>query len=721
MLPFRDFKILGTADRDAVQTNQSQCLIGDIVSGLRVENMTFEGLRFMVTAFSYVTDGTFIGNRLINCMRDGLRCVNSYNITIKGNHFKNVSDDAVALHTLDSATVLGSGYIVTENTFEACQGVKILGAKNFTVSRNTFKRMIRTPIDIRVPFTGGTEGNTALFDGDVSDNIIQDTFGSFGTINGILISSYAYEDDGLTPDQPGVNAPPCDYNWVNNIDTGGEVHVGAHRISVKNNKISRTLAAVADYSDYGFGQLYDVSNGWPHNPAIGDSDFVCHGISASGAISGLEISGNQISGLGEGLTAIRLTSSLATDYPDFIDTLIESNIIRDCPGTGVSIIGGDTTAGRSPIIRNNIFDLDPYFRAATHNSDNTWSSATSVKGISSNSDIEGFIATGNKFAHCAVPISTISGVGYVNDNFVVCDPASIADNASNKGVRALTAEHGFIHVKYNGDPTSSTFGRITSMPLAKASSIPTSGWYAAGHFVWAAGLAPAADGSLLLGWLRLTTGTGHVSGTDWLVVSIPYFSQASVLLGVGKIPTTAKALLYVDNANTTTPIFTIEQDGSGDATQQFLLTGSTAWAIGVDNTDDAFKIDDSIDGYATPLLTIAKTTGHTTVTGSLVVSGQAVTGAGALTLGKTYHSLSNSSGSTYAVTLAAPTSAENGVVKTIEMIAGDGTNTVTLALTNVVGGSASTTATFDAAGETLVLVARSAKWVVLDELGVTLT
>jgi hypothetical protein len=73
------------------------------------------------------------------------------------------------------------------------------------------------------------------------------------------------------------------------------------------------------------------------------------------------------------------------------------------------------------------------------------------------------------------------------------------------------------------------------------------------------------------------------------------------------------------------------------------------------------------------------------------------------------------------VTLAAPTSAENGVVKTIEMIAGDGTNTVTLALTNVVGGSASTTATFDAAGETLVLVARSAKWVVLQELGVTLT
>jgi hypothetical protein len=56
---FCDFKILGTADRDAVETNQSKCLIGDVVNGLRIENMTFEGLRFMVTAFSYMKDGVF--------------------------------------------------------------------------------------------------------------------------------------------------------------------------------------------------------------------------------------------------------------------------------------------------------------------------------------------------------------------------------------------------------------------------------------------------------------------------------------------------------------------------------------------------------------------------------------------------------------------------------------------------------------------------------------
>jgi hypothetical protein len=145
----------------------------------------------------------------------------------------------------------------------------------------------------------------------------------------------------------------------------------------------------------------------------------------------------------------------------------------------------------------------------------------------------------------------------------------------------------------------------------------------------------------LLGWLRLTTGSGHVSGTDWAVVSIPYFSQSGVALGIGKIPTTAKLLLYVDNSNTNTPMLTLEQDGSGDANLQFLITGSTAWVIGCDNSDsDAFKIDDANDGFTTPQLSIAKTTGHTTLAGSLVVTGQAVTVAGALTLGKTYHSLS---------------------------------------------------------------------------------
>jgi hypothetical protein len=107
------------------------------------------------------------------------------------------------------------------------------------------------------------------------------------------------------------------------------------------------------------------------------------------------------------------------------------------------------------------------------------------------------------------------------------------------------------------------------------------------------------------------------------------------------------------------------------------------------------------------------------VTGcDLAPSTQAITEAGAIDLDAGYIDITGPATSTYAVTLAAPTTP--GVVKVIEMTGTTSTNAVTLALTNVVGGSAATTATFNAAGETLTLISAALKWVVLDELGVTL-
>jgi hypothetical protein len=105
---------------------------------------------------------------------------------------------------------------------------------------------------------------------------------------------------------------------------------------------------------------------------------------------------------------------------------------------------------------------------------------------------------------------------------------------------------------------------------------------------------------------------------------------------------------------------------------------------------------------------------------------EAHTGAGALDITRARNTLSNATGGTYAVTLAAPTVALLGVDKDVTMIAGDGTNTVTLALTNVVGGTGAATATFDALGETLSLraiqtAASTYRWMVTKEYGVTLT
>lgn len=98
---------------------------------------------------------------------------------------------------------------------------------------------------------------------------------------------------------------------------------------------------------------------------------------------------------------------------------------------------------------------------------------------------------------------------------------------------------------------------------------------------------------------------------------------------------------------------------------------------------------------------------------------QEITETEAISLDANHVKITGPAESTYAVSLAAPS--RGGQVLVVEMAGTTGTNAVTLALTNVVGGTAGSSASFNAAGETLILVSNSAKWVVLKEQGVTLT
>ena len=97
---------------------------------------------------------------------------------------------------------------------------------------------------------------------------------------------------------------------------------------------------------------------------------------------------------------------------------------------------------------------------------------------------------------------------------------------------------------------------------------------------------------------------------------------------------------------------------------------------------------------------------------------ETITVAGAVAVDKKITNLDATSGA-YAVTLAAPAAGSIGQTKVIQMtVAG---NAITMALTNVQGGTAGTSASFDAVDETLVLVAGTNKWTVTAEVGVTLS
>jgi hypothetical protein len=70
---------------------------------------------------------------------------------------------------------------------------------------------------------------------------------------------------------------------------------------------------------------------------------------------------------------------------------------------------------------------------------------------------------------------------------------------------------------------NNTFGRKEQY----ASSIPVSGAYTRGDFVW--NLLPSLDANnmAVLGWARLTTGSSHVVGTDWAVAYVSNVSPAT--------------------------------------------------------------------------------------------------------------------------------------------------------------------------------------------------
>ncbi len=62
--------------------------------------------------------------------------------------------------------------------------------------------------------------------------------------------------------------------------------------------------------------------------------------------------------------------------------------------------------------------------------------------------------------------------------------------------------------------------------------------------------------------------------------------------GFGIVTPISKLHVYQDNSNTDSTVgLTIEQDGTGDALEHFLLTGGRRWTVGIDNSDaDKYKV-----------------------------------------------------------------------------------------------------------------------------------
>lgn len=119
----------------------------------------------------------------------------------------------------------------------------------------------------------------------------------------------------------------------------------------------------------------------------------------------------------------------------------------------------------------------------------------------------------------------------------------------------------------------------------------------------------------------------EIGGLDDFQMTANMFSAlAGSFISIGRTIATVDLDIY-RNDSSTTPMFSIEQDGSGDATFRLILTALRAYSIGIDNseTNDPIEIAATSTGVGTHIWQLTNT-GDNDITGSFSFGG-ALTGS----------------------------------------------------------------------------------------------
>lgn len=198
--------------------------------------------------------------------------------------------------------------------------------------------------------------------------------------------------------------------------------------------------------------------------------------------------------------------------------------------------------------------------------------------------------------------------------------------------------------------------------------------------------------------------------------AVNLIAGASGTVGTASIfPATALkgSLLIQCSDQTGDTVVTLDVNAMGQATQFNLADPGIATAYLLSSTAQITVAEaDILDGATLTTAELNRLDDSAEI--ETIDSGVAVDAA------KINTNIDNTTSGAGAVTLAAPGAAMVGKIKNIQMTVDGGD--VTLALTNVQGGTAATTATFAAVGEQLVLLgASNSKWTVIKEFGVTLS
>jgi hypothetical protein len=528
-LVFEDIEFRGTFSVSDTVDRGGQCIFLDSYKEIRFHRVKFKSISTFATDLHFNNRVVFDHCVWEDVARDGARSRDCFNVSVTNCTFARLGDDGVAYHTadynaadsynVDNGDPRRNGLFVANNFFlDTKVGVAALGARVVDIHNNQFLRGRETPIYITTATSA--EGVHPQFGISVKDNLILDRADA-SSVSAIYIAAQApvgaVATSSVIPGRPAVTTGTFvkPWDWIGS-DAGdaADAFPPIADVMVTGNTIGRTLPTVSNYADWGYGYVGDTTVNY--NPAITNAGLRwLVGINVAVGLRVI-VSGNNVAHCTDGIIV-----AIPAINPTSFGTMIQNNVIFDVIGRCIQHAGSSQRRSDALISGNHI-NGDYYREAANSNTDGTYDSGnTTPTGI----DLGGngaCVVTKNVIQNVARPyaVTALSDSEWT-ENTLICDPVALGSSASNKGIGNIpNPADGFRFIIADCDPTVATWGQLKNVCVESAAAQPSSGTYLRGQFV--KNNAPTlAAGKVTIGWTRLTTGTAHVTNTDWAAAVVP--------------------------------------------------------------------------------------------------------------------------------------------------------------------------------------------------------
>lgn len=518
--------------------------------GCWLKNNTFGGL-----VLNQCVDAHVHSNWFIDSARDMCRLWNCDNSSVIDNAFYRNDDDCISINMAGFETVYGrprQGILVQGNYMQDTGSIRIQSAKNCTIDGNVIN-LCKGGSSISLEgITTAEVRESNVHSVIISNNIITNTIERDLAFTETVAVSSNLRTAIKVNSGPSWDVSSLDfdesYDYFNT--DSGAAGADPQRINefvlITGNQVLRTLPAVANYSDWGYGKMFTrfkglirESTGLPYEDPIGyivdgecdpqvqDFHLGCRSLEIRNGLHNSTISENFFGGSGLQCMQFRADTERPAQDLDLRNVTVRDNVFYNFGNYGIDLSNDYGSTSQDVTIDNNTFDADPFFKDSQRATDNGaftggWNEFAISFGIFATA-VKGLRVTENTFKNCRTPyvFGGDKAFSYIAGNYLVGEPSLTDDptmwSADNKGIGQyfpdMQGEATLIYER--SDPRAADYGqKLEQQKLSFNSVALASGYYFKGQTIPDRSVS-VEGGAVLFGWRRLTNGTGQVEGVDW--------------------------------------------------------------------------------------------------------------------------------------------------------------------------------------------------------------